>query len=151
MRFCSFNYPISGNIGDEIQSLAAEQHLPRIDLRIDRDSLSQAFSPHRKIVIMNGWFTKFADRWPPAPNILPVYFGFHIAPMGNIVRRMTSNESIAHFKQHEPIGCRDRGTMELLQGAGVKCFLSKCLTLTFPRRSGEAIASGGRVLMVDVP
>lgn len=149
MRYCSFRYPISENIGDEVQSLAAEQHLPSFDERIDRDQLSRVYGPHRRAVIMNGWFTKFATNWPPSPSVLPIYFGFHISPQAGILEHMLSSESIAHFKQFAPIGCRDRATLELLQDAGVPGFLSKCLTLTFPTR--VASASQRDVYLVDVP
>ena len=72
MLYNAFKYHLSANIGDEIQSLAAEQHLTRLDGRVDRDSLSRVFGPHKVVVIMNGWFTKFAHHWPPSSNVLPV-------------------------------------------------------------------------------
>lgn len=149
MRHCSFKYSVSANVGDEIQSLAAEQHLPRLDGRVDRDSLSSVFGPHKVVVIMNGWFTKFAHHWPPSSNVLPVYFGFHISPHPAIVSRMLSPDSIEHFHRFSPIGCRDLATLDLLAGAGVAGFHSKCLTLTFPTRTVSAIQQ--KVFLVDVP
>jgi hypothetical protein len=102
--------------------LAAEQHLPRedgrVNGRVDRDSLSNVFGPHKIVVIMNGWFTKFANHWPPSSNVLPVYFGFHISPHPSIVSRMLSPDSIEHFHRFSPIGCRDRATLDLLAAAG---------------------------------
>jgi hypothetical protein len=136
-------------MGDEIQSLAAEQYLPRLDGRVDRDALSSVFGPHKVVVIMNGWFTKFAHHWPPSSNVLPVYFGFHISPHPAIISRRLSPDSIEHFLRFSPIGCRDRATLDLLAGAGVKGFLSKCLTLTFPTRSISE--SQRKVFLVDVP
>ena len=38
---------------------------------------------------------------------------------------------MAADKIHMMQGCRDRGTMEILQAAGVEAYYSKCLTLTF--------------------
>jgi len=149
MHHCSFKYSISANVGDEIQSLAAEQHLTRLDGRVERDALNGVFGPHKVLVIMNGWFTKFAHNWPPSPNVLPVYFGFHISPYPSIINRMLSPDSIEHFHRHSPIGCRDRATLELLAGAGVAGFHSKCLTLTFPTRTTSA--SQRKVFLVDVP
>ena len=98
MHYRVFKYSVSANVGDEIQSLAVEQYLPRLDGRSERDGLSSVYGPHKVVVIMNGWFTKFAHNWPPSPNVLPVYFGFHISPHPLIV---------------------------LLAGAGVNGFLSK--------------------------
>jgi hypothetical protein len=40
----------SNNIGDDIQSLALERLLPRVDLRIDRDDLSPARDAVRRFV-----------------------------------------------------------------------------------------------------
>ncbi len=62
MQFCSFSYLVSGNIGDEIQSLAAEQHLPRLDRRLNRGSLSHVSGPHQREVIMNGRFVVTRSR-----------------------------------------------------------------------------------------
>jgi hypothetical protein len=149
MQHCSFRYTVSGNIGDEMQSLAAEQFLPRLDQRLDRDSLSHAFGPHQHLVIMNGWFTKFSNHWPPAPNVLPVYFGFHITPQPTVIERMLQPDSIAHFQQFAPIGCRDQATMDLLRSVGVDAFVSQCLTLTFPNRA--VVPSEGKVFLVDLP
>jgi len=135
MLHCSFKYSLSANVGDEIQSLAAEQYLTRLDGRVERDALNSVFGPHKVLVIMNGWFTKFAHNWPPSSNVLPVYFGFHISPNPSITKRMLSPDSIEHFHRFPPIGCRDRATLELLAGAGVAGFHSKCLTLTLPTRA----------------
>lgn len=102
--------------------MAAEQHLLRIDggvdERVDRDSLNRVYGPHKVVVIMNGWFTKFAHHWPPSSNVLPIYFGFHISPHPAIVSRMLSPDSIEHFHRFSPIGCRDLATLDLLAGAG---------------------------------
>lgn len=38
IQYGSISYPDTDNVGDPIQTLAAEQFLPKIDYRIDRDS-----------------------------------------------------------------------------------------------------------------
>jgi len=45
------------NIGDEIQSIAARQFLPRVDIYVERDSLNNVVSDEKIKLIMNGWFT----------------------------------------------------------------------------------------------
>ena len=45
------------NIGDEIQSIAARQFLPRVDVYVERDSLNNVVSDEKIKLIMNGWFT----------------------------------------------------------------------------------------------
>ena len=44
--------------------------------------------------------------------------------------KLLNNESIAYFKRHEPIGCRDEVTAEKLQERGVNAYFSSCLTTT---------------------
>ncbi len=44
----------TNNIGDEIQSLAAKQFLPQIDLFLDRDHLNKVKSNKKIKLIMNG-------------------------------------------------------------------------------------------------
>lgn len=146
MKYAGFKYKRSGNFGDNVQTLAAEQYLPRVDLRIERDSMAVDMVPEPTLLIMNGWFSQSPKTvFPPHKNIRPVFFGFHISP--GSISAMLSSDGIEYLKQHEPIGCRDRGTCELLESKGVNAFYSKCLTLTFPRR--ECDPEAGKVFIVD--
>lgn len=148
LKFASLKYDHCSNLGDEIQSLAVEQFLPRVDKKFDRDSLRTVSEPDRYLVIMNGYFSRFPERsFPPSPYFLPVFFGFHIRTNPLNLQYFLSPEIISYLKQHEPIGCRDRHTMALLQQHGVQAFFSKCLTLTFPRREKEP--EDGRIFLVD--
>ena len=79
MKYASLRYPSASNLGDEIQSLATEQHLPRVDVRLDRDSLClfKASEPH--ILVMQGWFSHSPQTcFPPSSSIVPVFIGFHL-------------------------------------------------------------------------
>ena len=60
---------------------------------------------------------------------------------------MTSPKSIAYFKQHQPVGCRDNHTLNFLQKHDITSFLSGRLTLTLPRYTGKR---GDDILFVDV-
>jgi len=146
MKYASFKYRLSGNFGDNIQTLAAEQYLPCVDFRISRDFMAVDKVTEPTVLIMNGWFSQSPETaFPPHENIRPVFFGFHISP-GSISSMLTS-AGIEYLKQHEPIGCRDRTTCELLESKGINAFYSKCLTLTFPRR--ESDPKPGQVFIVD--
>lgn len=148
LKFASLKYDFCGNLGDEIQSLAAEQFLPRVDKKFDRDSLRTVSESDRYLLIMNGYFSRFPERsFPPSSCIVPVFFGFHIRTNPLNLKYFLSAEIINYLKQHEPIGCRDRHTMTLLQQHGVQAFFSKCLTLTFPRREKEP--EDGKIFLVD--
>lgn len=138
------------NLGDEIQSLAARQFLPRVDTLFNRDSLSKAEADEPHLLIMNGFFTQIPPRkpFPPSKSIVPIFVSFHIAGTKETTRHFLSPSSIEYFKEHEPIGCRDRKTMEMLQSKGVDAFYSKCLTLTFERR--QTSPENGKVFLVNI-
>ncbi len=149
MKYATFRYDYSGNLGDEIQSLAASQYLPRIDKKFDRDSLASITEEEEYLVIMNGWFSHFPDRcFPPSDSIVPVFIGLHITNWNDTAEHFLSSECIEYFKRHEPIGCRDKETMQLLASNGIEAFCSKCLTTTFPKREIEP--KDGKVFLVDL-
>jgi hypothetical protein len=150
MKFATLKYNRSNKrghatLGDEIMSLAAEQFLPRVDKRFEREYLRSVSENEKHLLIMNGWFCLYpADSFPPSESIEPVFIGFHI---NRSTRYFLSPQCIEYFKKHEPIGCRDRRTTQLLASKGVHSFQSKCLTLTFPKRDKEP--SNGKVFLVD--
>lgn len=115
------------NVGDNIQSLAAKQFLPRVDSYINREELGD-YKGEETSIILNGWFTHNAANWVPSEKINPLFVSFHInntaAPL------MLSPAGIAYLKKHEPIGCRDQYTTDLLQSKGIKAYFTGCLTLT---------------------
>lgn len=133
------------NIGDEIQSIAARQFLPRVDHYLDRDYLKDVRSEHRIRLIMNGYFVGKPQNWPPSPDIEPLFVSFHISERAR--KELTSERSIEYFKQHEPIGCRDYSTRDLLEQNGVEAYFSGCLTLTL---RSDATERTGEILLTDV-
>jgi hypothetical protein len=149
LRYCSLKYSKSDNLGDEIQSLAAEQFLPRVDRFVDRDTELHRIS-EPSVVFMNGWFkhgpthwkNDAADCWPPSVHVQAAFFGFHIAYSDALL----TSESLKYYKKFSPVGCRDKGTMEMLRAAGIDAYFSRCLTLTFPRRTG--MPKDGQVYLV---
>jgi hypothetical protein len=115
------------NVGDYIQSLAARQFLPRVDRYLGREELHQYSGPKTK-VIMNGHFMRYPANWPPSPDVIPLFISLHI----NIRRAegMLTEKGVAYLKKHEPIGCRDLSTLQLLKDKGIEGYFSSCLTLT---------------------
>src|SRR5262249_9000690 len=136
MNYLTFEYKKSDNLGDEIQSIASEQFLPRVDGFVDRDTGMHAVS-ETSLVIMNGWFkhgpTHWRDDalecWPPCKKLHAAFLGFHVA-----YPELLTAQFLDYCSDWQPIGCRDLGTMELLQERGLTAYFSRCLTLTFPRR-----------------
>lgn len=116
----------TSNLGDDIQTIAQLQYIPKNAKRIivDREQLHQVTTPCR--VIMNGWFMHNTNHWPPSDFVDPIYVAFHVDKK----ELLSTEQSIAHFKRNHPIGCRDLHTMKLLQTKGVDAYFSACLTLT---------------------
>lgn len=148
MLYGSLIYRNNINLGDQIQSLAAEQFLPGIDRFFDRDTLSLEKADTPYLIIMQGWFSMTPELcFPPPDNIIPVFFGFHISAHNNGYQHFLNDATVNYFNNHEPIGCRDRSTLDLMQQKGVRSFLSLCLTLTFPARHNKP--KNGKVILVD--
>jgi hypothetical protein len=135
----------SGNIGDDIQSLAAAAQLPRTDFTINRDSIRDWRSDAPVALVMNGWFSAEAATWPPASSIRPIFVGFHVTDRF----KPTLQQHVDYLKKFEPIGVRDEATGQFLQSLGIESELTFCLTLTFPER--ESAPQNGKVYLVDAP
>lgn len=116
------------NYGDHIQSLAAEQFLPKVDYYIERDRLNFFSGDYAKI-IMNGWFTHEPKNWPPCSKLVPLFISFHLTP--NIADAFLSNRNnLSYLKEYAPIGCRDYSTLDIMRRHGIESYFSGCLTLT---------------------
>lgn len=116
------------NIGDYVQALASSQFYPRIDGFLDRDTDLAGYDGEPCKMIMNGWYMHNPANWPPSDKIDPLFVAVHINSLAK--EALTSPENIAYFKKHDPIGCRDLYTMELLKENGVDAYFSGCMTLT---------------------
>lgn len=114
------------NIGEYIQSLAALPFLPKIDHYFNKETLSNYSGDEHKL-ILNGWFMHYPQNWPPSNSIKPLLISFHISPKTKDL--LLSPKAIEYYKIHEPIGCRDHDSVELLKNEGVEAYFSGCLTL----------------------
>lgn len=118
------------NVGDDIQTLAMQGLVENFDGYISREHLNNKLEENI-IVPMNGFFLS-GENWPPSENIIPIFYSFHIRNKSEAL--ICSDEGIEYLKKWQPIGCRDIGTMKLLEKYGVEAYYSKCVTLTFPKR-----------------
>jgi hypothetical protein len=124
------------NLGDDIQSLAAAQFLPRTDFFIDRDDPRLPRSIRRELegnahvkVIMNGWYTLNPLSWMPDPLLKPLIISFHVhPPIANIF--LGRHNVSAYLKYFEPVGARDIHTKKLLIKHNIKSYFSGCLSIT---------------------
>lgn len=115
------------NIGDYIQSLAAAQFFDNIDIKINREALDE-YDGEAVKMIFNGWFMHYPEHWPPSNKIKPLFVAFHLNLLAK--NELLLENSIRYFKKHEPIGCRDINTKNMLNEKGVDAYFSACLTLT---------------------
>lgn len=127
------------NVGDEIQSLAVKRMLGEVDYEVDREKLHSWKSPdgEKAKFVLNGWYMEKPEQWPPSEDIDPLFISFHISHEFGAMQKMTTPEMIAYYKKHEPIGCRDMHTTNLLKSKGVDAYFSGCATLTFQNQFTE--------------
>lgn len=126
-KILSINNSNVNNIGDYIQGLASSCFLPQNDGFINREKLKDYEGEECKM-IMNGWYMHHPEQWPPSEKIHPLFVAFHIN--SSVANRMLSEEGIAYLKKHQPIGCRDQYTTDLLRDKGIDAYFSGCMTLT---------------------
>lgn len=134
------------NVGDNIQSLAAKQFLPKVDTLLNRERLAEYKGDKIKL-IMNGWFTHNITNWVPSDEIIPFFVSFH---MNNTAAPfMLSDKGISYLKKHEPIGCRDQFTADTLNAKGIKAHFTGCLTLTLDSYKVDDSERGDDIYIVD--
>lgn len=134
------------NLGNEIQSVIVKPLLPRVDLYLDGDYLHNVTSDQMIKIIIHGSFNTRPKHWPPSPAIEPLFISLNIAEHAR--KELTSEKSIKYFKQHEPIGCRDHFTQNLLRQKGVETYFSGCITFTLERDT--TLQRTDKILLTDL-
>jgi hypothetical protein len=137
-------YSRAWNIGDEIQTQAVRQHLDEIDGYVDRDHLDEVGGDPFALV-MQGWYAKRFETFPPASAVRPVWVGFHLSY--HAVDMLKQPGVRDYLAASGPIGCRDEYTASVLADHGIDAFVSGCMTTTFPLRTGPP--AEGKVYLVD--
>ena len=142
-QFGLINYSETGNIGDEIQSLAVKNLLPPISTFIDREALSYFSKPGFPVsLVVHGWFCHRPESWPPSAAINPLLIGIHISPApsksGGILpaTAMLTEPALKYLRSYSPVGARDQYTLDLLRAHNVECYLSACVSLSFQASEG---------------
>jgi hypothetical protein len=139
-------YPGSINIGDEVQSVAAERLLPKVSKYIDREGMKNLTSNQKIKLICNGWFMEEPKNWPPSSSIKPLFISFHVTNSNGSHKKLINQKMVDYYKQHEPIGCRDLATKRMFESIGIKAYFSNCLTLTLENDFTER---NNKILLVD--
>ena len=135
MAYGVMKYDFTGNLGDEIQSIASRSFLPHVDVYVDRERLDVFHYTEPVKLIMNGWYMHWPEHWPPSPDVIPLLTSLHINSTNpkvlNSWLKGEGGEYLRHYGR--PIGARDTFTMELLQAENIPVYFSGCLTLTLRR------------------
>jgi hypothetical protein len=121
------------NVGDEIQSIAIQRNVPKVDFYADRETLHEYRSDHggQDKFIISGWYMNNPDHWPPSADLDPLIISFHMSHKFGAMKKMTQAHVLEWYRKlGRPIGCRDKHTMKWLQSKGVDAYFSGCATLT---------------------
>lgn len=136
------------NIGDYIQSLAALGFAKSESsiVYVSRENASIYDGDPIKL-IMNGWFTHTTtNNWIPSEKIHPLLISFHLNESS--VPFLLNNEGIEFFKKNQPIGCRDKFTVDSFRKNGIESNFTGCLTLTLDKYNKGDIERKG-IYIVD--
>lgn len=129
-------YEYTTNLGNEIQSIAARQFLPKIDCYIEHEKLNLFKNSEKVKFIMNGWYLDCIKSWPPSDAIDPLLISMHFNTSFNNTKEIISKpESRDFFSSYGPVGCRDISTAELLNNLNIDSYYSGDLTLTLQGRN----------------
>lgn len=157
MKYGLLVYHNSGNLGDEIQSIAARRFLPRVDITIDRDRLNEFNSSDGEAVsvITNCWFGHRPENWPPSSDIAPLLISMHISSKPGLgttkipASKFVLHEEMVSYLRRGQVGARDLHTLKLLEDSGVPSYFSGCVTLTLQRSAD--IKRRELVIVNDLP
>lgn len=142
------------NIGDDIQSYAAMCQLPHADYFIEREHLD-VFRPEEAEpvhAILNGWLMNNKLGWPVSPFIDPLYTSMHFVEHDDlhIDDLFLTGLGGEDLRAHQPVGCRDTASQEMLKRNGIESYFSGCMTLTLPRKFPKT-GDAPYVCLTDVP
>lgn len=157
MKYGLIVFSKTDNLGDDIQSYATMQHLPRVDYIIERENMS-AFVPNDRnkvAVIMAGWFLYSHLNWPPSPYIYPLNVSMHFDTyyskyLGNSLEKNMVLEGYGAqwLNSNGPVGVRDYFTLNLLSGFGINSYFSGCITTTL--KKFPDVTKHDEIIAVDI-
>lgn len=141
------------NLGDDLVTLAALQHLPRIDRVLDVDALDAPLpdmqDDDRLVLLASGLFLRSSAHWPPEGHIAPVCAGVHISGEDAWGLPLASLDGAGFdaLAACAPIAARDARTANRLARMGISHTLTGCLALTLEHPPMQRTG----VICCDVP
>lgn len=144
------------NVGDNLQFMAVDylyesMHIPKKDVVYLSINEIAKYRGERLILPLN--WSIFDRNWMVdgkisiSEYIEPVFLA---VTMGASYKEAYWNEeNIAFLKKHEPIGCRDINTRNVLRRKGIRAYLNGCLTSLFPKQMCNI--KKDKVFFIDAP
>jgi hypothetical protein len=147
------------NLGDDIQSLAALQHLPGASRLLDRELLPVGYPDLHARIILNGWWMHRPERLLHMRGhldaaLISMHFSIpNAAPSGpQSAREILRHPRVRGFLEAQgPVGCRDFDSQALLDECGIPSYFSGCLTTTLRTLAEPVDLEHAPILCVDVP
>ena len=145
--------PATDNLGDDLVTLAALQHLPRVDRVLDADALDAPLpdlkDDDRLVLLAPGLFLRSSAHWPPERHIVPVCMGVHLSEEDAWGMPLASLDGAGYdaLLACAPIAARDLRTANRLAKMKIPHTLTGCLSLTLEH---PAVKRSG-VICCDVP
>lgn len=155
MKYGLLYYKDTDNIGDDIQSYAASQFLPKIDYLVDRENL-ELFVPKKKEmvkVIMNAWYIHDKFNFDISPYIYPLHISMFMKKFpydaGITVGIDYINQNVKdNLITYGPVGTRDLHTKKVMDKLGIDNYFSGCMTLTL--KKFENVCKGDYIVTVGL-
>lgn len=128
--------PATDNFGDDLVTLAAMQHLPRVDHVLDADALDAGLpaltEDDRLVLLAPGLFLRSSAHWPPDGHIAPVCIGVHIPEEDawGLPLSTLDGAGLDALTACAPIAARDVRTANRLARLNIPHTLTGCLSLT---------------------
>ncbi len=152
MKYGLIIYKDTNNIGDDVQSYAMERFLPHVDYIVDREHLDSFYTEtgEKIAAIFAGWYMHRPLNWPPSPflKVLPISIHFDTFYHTNNLKYIMDDYGKKWLKDISPIGCRDEGTLKILEDSEIPSYLSGCITLTL--EPFKDIPQHGKIVLSDV-
>lgn len=128
--------PLTDNLGDDLVTLAAMQHLPRVDRVLDADALDTPLpdlqDDDRLALLAPGLFFRSSAHWPPEKHIVPVCIGVHLSEEDAWGLPLSTLDGTGYdaLLSCAPIAARDLRTASRLAKLNIPHTLTGCLSLT---------------------
>lgn len=145
----------AANLGDDIQTYAAMQFLPKVDYLIDRECM-HAFVPNKREyvnVIASGWYLDNKYTFPFSPYINPLLISMHFNSRDLITTPgygFLDGYTKKCLEPYFPLGCRDEGSLKVVKEFGYDAYFSGCMTLTIDRLEDNSKNKNEYICSVDL-